>query len=852
MAEIISWATAKELIRILEEQNALVSGMTVAEAAAASGFSVTAGGMYVKTLLTSSVAEASIAGSASAAAEVATGGVTTTAANLVLYEGVGGQAVVGGLGSVALPIAAGATAAVGGYLIGNEIYERNSTFLDELMFPFYDFVTGNHVADTLKPEYAPSIPFILNTLGQTFMHSKLIDIVKDFLDSKVLETLAELVHPSPGSSLTSPFNTNNYSPTNFDKYGWSTTSLSNQVEIDVFDKTKIHNVFYASSREPTRYINSIPVFTIQVVMTLKYYKGYYSNEGLKLLRFGEDVTRTFAPGLWIYTRGGGDPTPETSILHSAWCGEVFLHGYTNEFGEYIPGGFHPSDHIVSNDLIYASDGSLIGENSGTPIADKGFIDLIEDMTFGTKVLTGGLPSYVNQYIPGTSPEPLKMPKELPSWKPVVIPRTVPTKMPEPAKTPDTDPDPDKLTPFIPAIQPKPGGIPITIPSTRPGSQPAPDPAIDPSNIPILNPDPDVSIHPVKPINPQVDPSVQPVPPVVPSTPTPTPPVPVDTGTTPVPSLPYTQDLSSSATGLLHVYNPTGSQVNAFGTWLWTTFSGDIIDTITKLFNSPMDAVIGLHELYCHPRTEDGGTIKAGYLDSHVASRLVNRRYTEFSCGSVAVPEYWSNYLDYSPYTKTFCYLPFIGVVELNSDDIVGHGVQITYRVDCYTGACIALITTARKNSAESITYEFTGNCAVEIPITSGMMSSVQGALMGAGIAALSAATAGVGGLAIAGAAAVGGARGASNNKNNVQHSSAFGANYGAMGVKKPFMIIKRPQQKVVPGYNKNYGYPAHKMVVVSECSGYLKAIEVFVVSPTATEDEKKMIEEQLKNGIFVN
>jgi hypothetical protein len=73
-----------------------------------------------------------------------------------------------------------------------------------------------------------------------------------------------------------------------------------------------------------------------------------------------------------------------------------------------------------------------------------------------------------------------------------------------------------------------------------------------------------------------------------------------------------------------------------------------------------------------------------------------------------------------------------------------------------------------------------------------------------------------------------------------------------MGIKTPYLIIKRPKQKVVYGYNSNYGYPAHKMVLLSTCSGYLKAKEVNVVSPTATEDEKKMIEELLKSGVFVD
>jgi hypothetical protein len=264
----------------------------------------------------------------------------------------------------------------------------------------------------------------------------------------------------------------------------------------------------------------------------------------------------------------------------------------------------------------------------------------------------------------------------------------------------------------------------------------------------------------------------------------------------------------------------------------------------------MDAVIGLHELYCTPTTGSTTTIKAGYLDSGVTSRLVTSRYVEIPCGAISIPEFWGNYLDYSPYTKTYCYLPFIGIVELNADDIVGHGVEITYRVDTYNGSCIALITTAKVGSPEAMTYQYSGNCSVELPITSGMKSAIQGALIGAATLAVGAASGGAGGLVAA--SALGAIKGGASSKNTVQHSGSFGSSYGAMGIKKPYMIVKRPIQKVVYGYNENYGYPAHKKVTVSECTGYMKVIEVNVISSTATEEEKKMIEVQLKSGIFVS
>ena len=277
----------------------------------------------------------------------------------------------------------------------------------------------------------------------------------------------------------------------------------------------------------------------------------------------------------------------------------------------------------------------------------------------------------------------------------------------------------------------------------------------------------------------------------------------------------------------------------------------MLDTLAKLFNNPVDAVIGLHELYCTPSTGSSTTIKAGFLDSGVTSRLVSSRYTEINCGAITVPEYWGNYLDYAPYTKVYCYLPFIGIVELNTDDIIGHGVQILYKVDSYNGSCIAMIITAKTPDSEGTIYQFSGNCAVEVPITSGMKSALQSALIGAATCAVGAMGAGLAGVAATDAVIVGGAKRGLNSKNTVAHSGSFGSSYGAMGIKKPYIIVKRPVQKKVYGYNKEYGYPAHQMVTVGSCSGYLRARDFEVKSTTATEEEKKRIEILLKEGVYV-
>ena len=357
--------------------------------------------------------------------------------------------------------------------------------------------------------------------------------------------------------------------------------------------------------------------------------------------------------------------------------------------------------------------------------------------------------------------------------------------------------------------------------------------------------------------------------------------PIDIGNIPAPNMPVGGDplnVDGGVGGLVSVYNPTYAELQAFSQWLWVTYADATID---KIWNNPFDGVISLHELYATPNKGARKNIKSGFLVSPVSSITIPNRYSEINCGTAVFPEYWGNYLDYSPYSKALCYLPFIGIVELNVDDIVGHAVNITYRVDSYSGACIALLTCAREGS-NGVLYQFSGNCSVQMPIAGGTQAAIKAAQISAGAYQNAYHTAGLAGLAggvlgglgslltghigSAISQAVGGIGSYATNqafgqanatsqtvsaKSSVQHSGQFGESFGAMGCKRPYMIIKRPVQVVVPNYQNEYGYQAHKYVTIGECEGYLRCRGVHVQSARATDSEKHAIEQMLMEGVYV-
>lgn len=322
-------------------------------------------------------------------------------------------------------------------------------------------------------------------------------------------------------------------------------------------------------------------------------------------------------------------------------------------------------------------------------------------------------------------------------------------------------------------------------------------------------------------------------------PTPTPPS-DDTGEINTPS----SILGNNGQGLWSVYNPSLSQINEFGAWLW---SSDIWEQIKQFFSDPMQGIIGLHKIYCKPTNGDTKTIIAGYLDSRVSSPTVTKQYERIDCGSLACAEYYGSALDYSPFTDVAIYLPFVGVVNLNVNEVMGSILHVYYDVDILTGACLATIEVKDSSNTIVSLYQYNGVCAVQIPLTSGNYGSVIASLVttGAGVVAT---------VASGGALApvlIGGAVSALNSGANIKQSGSIGSNVGAMAQKKPYLIISRKIPYMALNYNNFEGFPSNNNVYIGNLTGYVRTRKVYIASNIATQNEKEMIEELLNGGVYI-
>ena len=365
-------------------------------------------------------------------------------------------------------------------------------------------------------------------------------------------------------------------------------------------------------------------------------------------------------------------------------------------------------------------------------------------------------------------------------------------------------------------------IPLTLPTQNPLIHDLDDPEYNQEKAQEGKPDPKNETQ-AQPLI-QNEPSI---PPVSPPTPTPS-----DNGGGLVGS--------HGNNGLWSIYNPTLSELKSLGGYLW---SSNIIEILQKFLNNPMDCIISLHMIYATPSTNGKQNIILGYLDSGVSANVVVNQFINIDCGSVNTTEYFGDARDYvSPYTVVECYLPFIGIVKLKTEDIIGSNINIIYTLDVLTGAILCKIFVT-KNGAKQQLYTFNGNASVQIPLTgSDRTRLLSGAVTGA-VAGFT-----TGGLI---GAVAGGVSGGLMGGTSIERSGNFSANSGALGIKKPYLIISRKTPYDADNYNDYYGYPSNKTVLLNSCKGFTRVKDIHIDIPNATNEEKIEIETLLKNGIII-
>ena len=312
--------------------------------------------------------------------------------------------------------------------------------------------------------------------------------------------------------------------------------------------------------------------------------------------------------------------------------------------------------------------------------------------------------------------------------------------------------------------------------------------------------------------------------------------PVEEETLPVPSV--------AGHGFCTIYVPSAQELGQMSSYLW---SGAFdVDQVIKLFSNPMDSILGLSAV----PVDLVGTSEQIYLGGVALTGITMPKYTgrtsvKVDFGTMTVEERWGSYLDYEPYTQFSIYLPFIGIKPVKADDIMGKTINLTYAIDILSGGCVAYI----RPSGGSVLYEWSGQCALQIPVTArnydNVFQTAMSVVGAVGAAVVAPASAPVLSGAVASAAVQ-----AAATKPRIERSGTVNGITGFLGQLRPYLLRTIPEAYIPADQNKFIGYPAYINVALSAISGYNEVDSIHLENVTATGAELEEIESILKSGVI--
>ena len=323
------------------------------------------------------------------------------------------------------------------------------------------------------------------------------------------------------------------------------------------------------------------------------------------------------------------------------------------------------------------------------------------------------------------------------------------------------------------------------------------------------------------------------------------------------TFPPLPSLGSTGSGFVQLYNPTTSELQALGGYLW---SKDFLDNIAKIFQDPMDLIITLNVVPCAPPILNTSRVYIGSLDTHIDMQRVSSEYVAINCGRVTIPEYYGSALDYAPHTKISLLLPFVGVVPLNADECSNSTLEIQYNISVFTGNAMCFVKVTKIDAQgtngdgsvgamSNVLYSYPCQISNTIEISSKNYSQFYSSVIGGiGKTALSAVTSG-------GSKALGeGAQSAINtmaSKPSIERSGGASGTAGILGERIPKVIIERPIQSYPSNFNQYEGLPSNITATVGSLRGFTKFEKLEMKGLKCSQNDIDEIETLLKEGIYI-
>ena len=341
--------------------------------------------------------------------------------------------------------------------------------------------------------------------------------------------------------------------------------------------------------------------------------------------------------------------------------------------------------------------------------------------------------------------------------------------------------------------------------------------------------------------------------------------------------PVLPDTDMTAAGSIRIYRMDNAMIKLLFDYLHST---DPAAAIVKWWTNPIQGMVSLHYLP-YPLQLKGTTPTYEYIkicgmestvQAYPAEQFQSINFGWCYCGTNR-----NNYLDRAPYTRVQIYLPGIGIRDINTDDVMGKYVWVQYNCDNVSGQCVAFVSvsSAQNGNNKTVKYSFSGSLAAPFPISQtnwgntyiAAATLAAGALAGGISTAANAAAASAGGgemVAASGetaqminAGAV--AKNVTNIGNSISQlakpsitrSGTISGTTSLFSIRKPYLIIERPNVQDFDNFNKLKGYACGMTLKLGSLSGYTEVEKIHLTGIPATAPELSEIETLLQSGVIL-
>lgn len=328
-------------------------------------------------------------------------------------------------------------------------------------------------------------------------------------------------------------------------------------------------------------------------------------------------------------------------------------------------------------------------------------------------------------------------------------------------------------------------------------------------------------------------------------------------------------LSAFSSGLMHAYKVTDAELtllakamypdlifnatsveDALGSLFDAIFMSKFVDYMLDLMILPINVPANLVEdMRVGGKTLTVSDGSGG--SSHISTHRVSNQYVEVNCGSITVPEYWANFLDFSG-TRFKLFLPYIGYVDIQPEYINGGSIKVWYRFNVLDGSfmCFVESTSGHSELYESLIGQYSGVAVMHIPLQSTDYSNKVSGL----ISSMGAVAAGAAGGGMTGAVGYGAASSLVNTviaKPGSSHANGYNASSSFLSHRKPYLIIERQSSQFSEKYPEEKGLPLYMESKLGDCHGLTVCDNPHLDTIPATVEEKEKIFKYLTEGVIV-